>query len=178
MTPVTRLRTVGGGYWNHCVWNLSRWSLLKHSLLCNQTWYCGASLSWTGVSCRKTGLQSSRSRLLWGLIIQTKLGLFLLPSGLLILLQPSSVWLYIVVNCYWSLFFLYSAILRFRADSLHPHVILHEWIAFYSAFLNIHRSGVLTALAWLVPHETAAILARSVYSIQPCTMSLHAKPHT
>jgi len=28
-------------------------------------------------------------------------------------------------------------------------------------FLNIHRSGVLTVLAWLVPHETAAILARS-----------------
>ena len=28
---------------------------------------------------------------------------------------------------------------------------------FYSAFLNIHQSGVLTALAWLVPHETAAI---------------------
>ena len=50
---------------------------------------------------------------------------------------------------YWSL--LYSAILRSRADSLRSHVILHEWIAFYSAFLNIHRSGVLTALAWLVP---------------------------
>ena len=48
----------------------------------------------------------------------------------------------------------------------------------YSAFLNIHRSGVLTALAWLVPHETAAISARSVYTMQPCTMSLHAKPHT
>ena len=47
-------------------------------------------------------------------------------------------------------------------------MILHEWIAFYSAFLNIHRSGVLTALAWLVPHETAAISARSVYTIQPC----------
>ena len=28
---------------------------------------------------------------------------------------------------------------------------------------NIHRSGVLTALAWLVPHETAVISARSVY---------------
>ena len=28
---------------------------------------------------------------------------------------------------------------------------------FYSAFLNIHRSGVLTALAWLVPHETAGV---------------------
>ena len=46
---------------------------------------------------------------------------------------------------YWSL--LYSAILRSRADSLCSHVILHEWIAFYSAFLNIHRSAVLTALA-------------------------------
>ena len=67
--------------------------------------------------------------------------------------------------CYWSL--LYSAILRFRADSLRSHVILHEWIAFYSVFLNIHQSGVLTA----------AISARSVYTIQPCTMSLHAKPH-
>ena len=31
---------------------------------------------------------------------------------------------------YWSL--LYSAILRSRADSLRLHVILHEWIAFYS----------------------------------------------
>ena len=43
---------------------------------------------------------------------------------------------------YWSL--LYSAILRSWADSLQSHVILHEWIAFYSAFLNIHRSSVLT----------------------------------
>ena len=56
---------------------------------------------------------------------------------------------------YWSL--LYSAILCSRAGSLRLHVILHEWLAFYSTFLNIHRSGVLTALAWLVPHETAAI---------------------
>ena len=82
---------------------------------------------------------------------------------------------------YWSL--LYSAILRSRADSLRSHVILHERIAIYSAFFifyflfNIHRSDVLTALAWLVPKETAAISARSVYTIQPCTMSLHAKPH-
>ena len=44
--------------------------------------------------------------------------------------------------------------------------------------MNIHRSGVVTELAWLVPHETAAISVRSVYTIQPCTMSLHAKPHT
>ena len=63
---------------------------------------------------------------------------------------------------YWSL--LYSAILRSRQSSLRSHVILHEWIAFYSACLNIHRSGVLTALAWLVPQETAAVSARSVYT--------------
>ena len=32
-------------------------------------------------------------------------------------------------------------------------MILREWLAFYSAFLNIHQSGVLTALTWLVPHD-------------------------
>ena len=37
--------------------------------------------------------------------------------------------------------FLYSAILRSRAYSLHSHVILPEWPAFCSVFLNIHRSG-------------------------------------
>ena len=31
---------------------------------------------------------------------------------------------------------------------------------------------------WLVPRETAAVSAHFVYTIQPCTMSLHAKPHT
>ena len=35
---------------------------------------------------------------------------------------------------YWSL--LYNAILRSRADSLRSQVILHEWIAFYSAFVE------------------------------------------
>ena len=34
-------------------------------------------------------------------------------------------------------------------QTLRSHVILHEWLAFYSAFLNIHQSVVLTALAWL-----------------------------
>ena len=33
---------------------------------------------------------------------------------------------------YWSV--LYSAILCSRTDSLRSHVVLHEWIAFYSAF--------------------------------------------
>ena len=50
------------------------------------------------------------------------------------------------------------------------HVILHEGLAFYSAFLNIHRSGVLTALAWLVPRETAASaqVLCTPYNHAPC----------
>ena len=36
---------------------------------------------------------------------------------------------------------------------------------------------ILTALACLVLHKTAAVSARSVYTIQPCTMSFDAKPH-
>ena len=44
-----------------------------------------------------------------------------------------------------------------------------------ACFFNVHQNGVLTALAWLVPQETAAILAHSVYTIQQCTMSLHAR---
>ena len=73
----------------------------------------------------------------------------------------------------WSLS--YSTILCSWANSLRSHVIPHEWTAFYSTLLNIYQSGAFTVLAWLVPHETAAILACSVYTIQPCTMSLHAK---
>ena len=79
-----------------------------------------------------------------------------------------------IVFC-WLL--LCSAVLCSLEDSLHLHVILHQWLAFYSAFLNIHRSGIYTALTWLVPHETAAVSVHSVYTIQPCSMSLHAKPH-
>ena len=66
----------------------------------------------------------------------------------------------------WSL--LYSAILCSQADSLCLHVILDEWLAFYNTFLNIHRSGVLTALTWLVPRETVAISVCCVSTIQPC----------
>ena len=42
--------------------------------------------------------------------------------------------------CCWLLLY-NSAILRSPADSLHSHVILHEWLVFYRAFLNSHRSG-------------------------------------
>ena len=50
-----------------------------------------------------------------------------------------------VLLLYLMMILLYSATLRSRADSLRSHVILHEWLAFYSAFLNIHRSSVLMA---------------------------------
>ena len=54
-----------------------------------------------------------------------------------------------------------------------------EWLAFKSVFFEYPgQDGVPTTLTWLVPRETAAVSARSVYTIQPCTMSLHAKPHT
>ena len=39
-------------------------------------------------------------------------------------------------------------------------------------FFYIHRSGVLTVLAWLVPHETAAISAQVL-----CTPYNHAACH-
>ena len=54
-------------------------------------------------------------------------------------------------------------------------MILQEWIAFYSAFLNIHRSGVLTALAWLVPQESAARENQSRRVL--CTPYNHAPCH-
>ena len=79
----------------------------------------------------------------------------------------------IIYIMYWSL--LYSAILRSWADSLRSHVILHEWITFYSAFLHIHRSGVLTALAWLVPQESAARESQSRRVL--CTPYNHAPCH-
>ena len=49
--------------------------------------------------------------------------------------------------------------------------ILHSWAAslvFSFLLLNIHCNGVLIALTQQVPHETAAISAHSVYTIQPC----------
>ena len=53
---------------------------------------------------------------------------------------------------------------------------------FLALFVNIHRSGVLTALAWLVPHETAAIrrVLCTPYNYAPChfmqshTRKMHA----
>ena len=68
---------------------------------------------------------------------------------------------------------LYSAILR----SLEQTHCARLWFymsdkLFIARFLNIHRSGVLTALAWLMPHETAAISAQVL-----CTPYNHAPCH-
>ena len=67
----------------------------------------------------------------------------------------------------WSL--LYSAILCSWADLLRLHVILREGLAFHSAFLNTHRSGVLTALMWLESCETAAPNVLLIST--PCTVT-------
>ena len=73
----------------------------------------------------------------------------------------------------WLIDHLYSAILR----SLEQTHCARLWFymsdkLFIARFLNIHRSGVLTALAWLVPHETAAISAQVL-----CTPYNHASCH-
>ena len=85
------------------------------------------------------------------------------------------LWWWRVWIC-WSLLYiaLFSALQQITVLTCDSVGMIH----FYSTFWNIHRSGVLTVLAWLVPHETAAISAHSVYTVQPKTVSLHAKPHT
>ena len=51
-----------------------------------------------------------------------------------------------------------------------PHILLSSRLV-----LNIHPSGVLTALVvtWLVPRKPAAVSAPSVYTIQSCILSRH-----
>ena len=67
---------------------------------------------------------------------------------------------------------LYSAILRSleQTHCARMWFYMSDWL-FIARFLNIHRSGVLTALAWLVPHETAAVSAQVLctpYNQAPC----------
>ena len=92
----------------------------------NKLWYQGKSLvSWWS-ACVSCG-QQIRSVLSFDINTVWVLRLNRIP--------------YIAVRWWWLL--LYSAVLCFWADSLRMHVILHEWLAIYSAFLNIHQSGVL-----------------------------------
>ena len=68
---------------------------------------------------------------------------------------------------------LYSAILC-SLEQTHCARIwfyMSDWL-FIARFWNIHWSGVLTALAWLVPHETTAVSAQVL-----CTPYNHAPCH-
>ena len=64
---------------------------------------------------------------------------------------------------------LFSALLsRLTALACGSSFVAH----FVTFFLNNHQSGVLTVLAWLVPHETAAVSVQVL-----CTPYNHAPCH-
>ena len=66
-----------------------------------------------------------------------------------------------------------APILRSQLEQTHCARLwfyMSDWLS-VTRFLNIRRSGVLTALAWLVPHETAAVWAHVLctsYNHAPC----------
>ena len=67
---------------------------------------------------------------------------------------------------------LYSAILRSleQTHCARMWFYMSDWL-FIARFLNIHRSGILTALAWLVLHESDAVSAQVLctpYNRAPC----------
>ena len=80
-----------------------------------------------------------------------------------------------IQNCYnidW-LMIVYIALFSALLSRLIALACGSTWVtSFIARFLNIHRSGVLTALAWLVPHETAAVSAQVL-----CTSYNHAPCH-
>ena len=66
---------------------------------------------------------------------------------------------------------LFSALERTHCARMLLYISDHFFKFCYSAFLNIHRSGVLTALTWLVPRETAAVSVQVLctpYNRVPC----------
>ena len=72
-----------------------------------------------------------------------------------------NIWtIYFVAQFYIIYIALFSTL-----EQTHSHVILYEWPVFNSMFLNIHWSNVLTALTWLVPHETAAVISNSTNTV-------------
>ena len=52
-----------------------------------------------------------------------------------------------------------------------------DWL-FMVRFLNIHQSGVLSTGMAGAARNCCRLGTSSVYTIQPCSMSLHAKPQT
>ena len=73
----------------------------------------------------------------------------------------------------WWLMITYIALFSALLSRLTVLACGSTWVtSFIARFLNIHRSGVLTALAWLVPQESAAISAQVL-----CTPYNHAPCH-
>ena len=104
-------------------------------------------------------------------------GLGLLPSPHLCRLLLS---LSLCTVCTWWLvyFDFYTALFSALEQTRCACMWFYEWLAFYSAFLNMHRSGVPTGAGMAgATWNCCCLSASSVYTIQPCTVSLHAKPH-
>ena len=73
----------------------------------------------------------------------------------------------------WWLMITYIALFSALLSRLTALICGSTWVtSFIERSLNIHWSGVLTALAWLVPHKTAAVSAQV-----PCTPYNHAPCH-
>ena len=81
-------------------------------------------------------------------------------------------WNFFFVTLMTNMMMMIALFSTLKQTHLRSHVILHEWIAFYSAFLIIRRSGIRRVLAWLVPHETAAVSGQVL-----CTPYNHASCH-
>ena len=96
----------------------------------------------------------------------------------------------VVVAFLWS-----RSPLSSRLTTLLSHVVLNEWLSLIVACLQSlsvdvkQQKSISSALwiptqvvylqrclvvTWLVPRKTAVVSARSVYTIQPCTMSCHS----
>ena len=87
-------------------------------------------------------------------------GFSLIAFGIIILFNDTVCVCVCVCVCFCFLCFfvliddrLYSAILRSleQTHCARAWFYMSDWL-FIARFSNIHRSGVLTALAWLVPH--------------------------
>ena len=73
----------------------------------------------------------------------------------------------------WWLMIAYIVLFSALVSRLTAFACGSTWVtSFIARFLNTHWSGVLTALAWLVPHETAAVSAQVL-----CTPYNHAPCH-
>ena len=101
-------------------------------------------------------------------------------SSLPILMQKSFWWWRCSDRYIWIDDRLYSAIFSALLSRLTALTCGSTWVTSFlynliiliaRVFFNIHWSGVLTALAWLMPHETAAVMMQVLctpYNYVPC----------